>query len=211
MNRFSRVIAVTGLVVLGLVVSLVQPKRAEGVGPNSTQNVNVTNPSLSVNASQSGTWNVGITGTPSVNVGTPTVTIGNPATSPVLVRDLDSPARNPFQVEVCSGTLPYCPGIPDRFNVPVGQEFVVEYVSGKCEGPAGKVSLAFDNAAGSQTGANWLNDLTIADTTGVRFGQVVHIYADPRTQLAFGTYFFGGPGQGRQGCDISLSGYMVTL
>ena len=68
MKRFSRALVATfGFVFLGLVVSLVPQKSAVGVS-NATQNVNVTNPSLNVNASQSGTWNVGISGTPSVNV-----------------------------------------------------------------------------------------------------------------------------------------------
>lgn len=226
MKRFSRVLgAAIGLVFLGLVMSLVPQRSAMGA-KDPAENVNVTNPSLNVNASQNGNWNVGITGTPSVNIGTPTVTlgtgssvgingsvqVGNPATSPVLVRNLDSPARNPFQVEVCSGTSPYCPSIPNSFNVPVGQEFVIEYVSGRCDGPAGKISMAFNTTAGGQLGAgNWLNDLTVADINGIRFGQVTRIYADPRTQLVFGTYFYGGQGQGSQGCDVNLSGYLVTL
>src|SRR6266481_4990943 len=68
MKRFSRALVATfGFVFLGLVISLVPQKSAVGVN-TATQNVNVTNPSLNVNASQSGTWNVGITGTPSVNI-----------------------------------------------------------------------------------------------------------------------------------------------
>jgi len=226
MKRFSRTLyATVGFLTLGFAVSLVPPRSVQGAN-NPTQNVNVTNPSLNVNALQNGTWSVGITGTPNVNVGTPTVMldagstvgisgsvhVGNPATSPVFVRDVDSPARNPFQVELCSGTSPFCNFIPNYFNVPTGHEFVVEYVSGKCEGPAGKVSLAFNSTAGSQLGGGiWLNDLTITDLTGIRFGQVMRIYGDPFTQIVFGANFFGGQGQGRQGCDINVAGYLVTL
>jgi hypothetical protein len=236
MKLFARIILLAlglGGVVVGL--SFFPRRPVAAAPPTPSIPVNITNTPLpvslsgngtisgNVSATQSGTWNVGITGTPSVNVGTPTVTlgtgstvgingsvqVGNPATNPVLVRDLDGPARNPFQVEVCSGTSFYCPSIPNYFNVPVGQEFVIEYVSGKCEGPAGKVSLAFNTTAGGQLGAgSWLNDLTITDTTGIRFGQVTRIYADPRTQIAFGTNFYGGQGQG---CDVNLSGYLVTL
>jgi hypothetical protein len=55
-----------------------------------------------VSATQSGTWNVGITGTPSVNV-------GNSASSPVLVRDVDNPVRSPYtDLASAATTCPYC-------------------------------------------------------------------------------------------------------
>src|SRR5439155_26086314 len=73
------------------------------VGINGTPNVNVAN-TAAVNAQQSGTWEVGITGTPNINVAnmptvafdpaSNTVKVGNDIANPVLVRDIDNPARN---------------------------------------------------------------------------------------------------------------------
>src|SRR5262249_17323381 len=53
--------------------------------------VSVQGSGLTVQAQQSGAWNVGISGTP-------TVTVGNSAQNPLFVRDVDEPGRSPFQI-----------------------------------------------------------------------------------------------------------------
>ena len=72
MKRLARMLfAGLGIVIAGSAISLVPHKPATAGGVTA---VTVTNPSLAV--TQSGPWNVGITGTPSVNIGTPTVNLG---------------------------------------------------------------------------------------------------------------------------------------
>jgi hypothetical protein len=82
-----------------------------------------------VGAQQSGAWNVGINGTPSVNAaitnsslpvsGTvavstlPNVTVGNTSANPVVTRGADNPALQPFQVTGSS--------LEFDFNPPVGK------------------------------------------------------------------------------------------
>jgi hypothetical protein len=67
-----------------------------------------------VQAQQSGSWDVGITGTP-------TFQVGNVANNPVLGRDVDNPARQPFTNVVSDN---------HSFTVPPGKRLVIEYVSG---------------------------------------------------------------------------------
>jgi hypothetical protein len=86
-----------------------------------------------VDARQSGDWNVGITGTPIVN-------IGNTSANPALVRDVSN-AREPFMRSVDLGIIPdntgagaqfpACPNNPNLCSnaVPPGKLMVVEYIS----------------------------------------------------------------------------------
>jgi hypothetical protein len=67
-----------------------------------------------VQAQQSGSWDVGITGTP-------TFQVGNVANNPVPGRDVDNPARQPFTKVVTDS---------NSFAVPSGKRLVIEYVSG---------------------------------------------------------------------------------
>ena len=75
MYRFKKsLIALMGVLTLVVIVTVSMPhigRGASGTGPNAptaqTQNVNVVN-TPTVSAQQNGIWNVGINGTPSVNV-----------------------------------------------------------------------------------------------------------------------------------------------
>jgi hypothetical protein len=72
MKRFARMLfAGLGIAIAGTAMSLVPHKAATAGGMTA---VTVTNVPLPV--TQSGPWNVGITGTPNVNIGTPTVNLG---------------------------------------------------------------------------------------------------------------------------------------
>src|SRR5215813_581864 len=59
--------------------------------PVPTQAQGTTNIAGTVQATQSGSWNVGISGTP-------TFQVGNTGSNPVFVRDVNEPAMHPFQV-----------------------------------------------------------------------------------------------------------------
>jgi len=96
------------------------------ISVGNTPNVNIANAAVPVQ----GTVNVG--NTANVNVAnTPTVAVGNPATSPVLMRDTEQPARSPFQV---GGNSPIDCGPTGIFSVPSGKEAVIEYLSFSGEG-----------------------------------------------------------------------------
>lgn len=91
-------------------------------------NVNVTNtPTVNIGNGS----NVGITGTPNVNV-------ANTVTNPVLVRDVDNPARlEPFRkgfLVMMKGNT----GQSDEYIVPDGKMLVIEYVNGIVKLPKGR-------------------------------------------------------------------------
>jgi len=128
----SYLIATTAIALLAGTITLSLP-RAGNANPSIDENVKVVNTSsspvpvllqgpggLTVQAQQSGSWNVGISGTP-------TVIVGNNAQAPLFVRNVDEPGRNPFQTSenilftTVSGTA--------FFAVPDGKVTVIEHVS----------------------------------------------------------------------------------
>src|SRR5260370_27295705 len=110
-----------------------KPEREAGSAP-----VTVTTTPLpvqgTVGATQSGVWNVGITGG--------AVNVANSESSPVLTRDIDNGARRPLQKSFCvsfGSKTGSCFGVSDVFSVPDGERLVIEQVSGSCEQQQGTV------------------------------------------------------------------------
>lgn len=75
-----------------------------------------------VNATQQGTWNVGL-------VGTPPVRITNGETNPVVIRDANFNAQTPYQASVDLIIGPGQGGENADISVPPGKLFVIEHVS----------------------------------------------------------------------------------
>ncbi len=206
---------------------------------SNTPSVNATitgTPSVSisgtpaVNATIVNTPSVSISGTPSVAVtnfpatsGTVTVgnTVGQPvpvagtgniAAAPVIVRDNDQPARQPFQESVQCNMGPGAGGNICTFptKAPVGKELVIEFVTMQCLPPDNtQVCIELDMA-------------TVAGGVGVthHFGpvqilgsaysnQAVRIYADPNTSIFF--VVSRSSGTGTTVAVATLSGYLVNL
>jgi len=225
MKRFSRaLVASFGFVVLGSVISLVPQKSATGSNTKSPtgghiENVNVVNTPLPV----SGTVNVG---TPTVNLGAGStvgingsVQIGNSATSPVLVRDVDNPARQPFTLS---------------FNIPIRDNDSAAFASLTLETGRRFVILSVSVAGFVKKGTNtnWFASVLMKSSGGVAdvgvsfpvpnvlpgfgggvldlFGatQPVYITPDPGTAIEVGIQRIGITGAG----DIrfTLTGYSVA-
>jgi hypothetical protein len=137
MYEFKRsLIALTGVLILVGIATITRPltgRGASGTGSSAptsqTQNVNVVN-TPTVNAQQSGTWNVGITGTPVVGLDGGNNTVKVDTTNPLPVRDVDNPARQPFQehrtIYIADGT--YSNSV-DFTMVPANKREVIEFVS----------------------------------------------------------------------------------
>ena len=127
------------ITVVAFAVATVTPQPAHGAGSAPVIVVNTSGQPVpvalqgtttvggTVAARQSGDWNVGLTGTPNVNVSNvPTVMIGNPASSPVLVADGGkTPARYSLDLDNTS-TSNYPEVVPE---VPVGKTFIVTYLT----------------------------------------------------------------------------------
>jgi hypothetical protein len=154
----------------------------------------------SVAATQGGAWNVGIAGTPSVNVaslpamqlsGTPTVNVANTASNPVHVT---APAIVPFVTELCIRTGSYgCSGIPSSFTVPQitpggasVSQLVIEYVSGSCDAALTQISSVYlrtPAAPGFDYPYFFVpgNVISGGGVTSNSFAQMTRIYGTPGT------------------------------
>ena len=96
------------------------PVVAQGT-TNVAGSVNVAN-TPTVNAKQSGAWNVAITGTP-------TVEIDNAAGNAITIRDVDRPTAQPFQYEAVVTLDDGQSGQNVNIPIPSGKLFVIENVS----------------------------------------------------------------------------------
>src|SRR5262249_22483081 len=122
-NTPAQPVPVTGSIGVGGTVQAQQ---------SGTWNVSI-NGTPTVQSQQSGTWNVGINGTPTVQAqqngvwtvgitGTPTVQVASSATNPVNVRDVNDSVQPVQLVSDGNGNISY--------KVPAGKRLVVQQVSG---------------------------------------------------------------------------------
>jgi hypothetical protein len=141
------------------------------------------------------------------------VSINNPAASPVLVRDVDDPARHAFQITLCFKSVTWTGGpcaADDHFTVPTGKHFVIEYVSGFCNSGLDSVGrINVSTYVNNVQASHFLNDPTpfhspIYGGLLEDFGQQVRIYADGGRDVSAGVNF---PGESI--CYVTLSGYML--
>jgi hypothetical protein len=134
MNKIKN--ALIAFISLTVVMAVVTAVPTQGQGGNkdvnvvNTPNVNVVN-TPTVQAQQNGAWNVGITGSP-------TVQVGNSSSNPVLVRDVDRPTAQPFQLELDVEMADGFGGQNAGFIIPVGKLLVIEQVSAIGTVPAGQ-------------------------------------------------------------------------
>ena len=143
-----------------------------------------------------------------------------PVTGSVSTRDVDNPARSPFQATVCTTTSfggavsPTCSNQTNIIQSSANRRTVIEYVSGECgiSGDINIVRLVLGTTVGG-TGAQHQLHLQ-RDPIDSRFLDIVQqtrIYADPGTSIGFGGSFGGGAGAGSARCVLTISGYTVAI
>ena len=211
------------LVAAGLNVMPGAPHSAKADGPDR---VFITNTPLPVQgtvaAAQSGPWNVGIAGTPTVNVGNlGNIQLNTSAANPLQVRDVDNPTRQPFNVNEHCGFFnsSFCNlSLLGPNPLPSGKVVVIEDYSGSCKIPGDAIavaafldeSLAFphmltvpvSNTPNPQTGGK-----------SVSFGRTMKLYGLPGShvqgRIEVATPSTTGSGD-TSSCNVSLSGYFVN-
>jgi hypothetical protein len=197
-ERLIAVAVVGALAITGMFMNSRQTK-ADGsapvtiVGPLPLPVTGSTTLSGTVAATQSGLWNVGIT--------------GNTNATPLWVTDRDNPARHPFML---SGRL-----LPGNVNLnlgsaPAGQRYVIEHYTSICfvattdtlfDVEFGIFNVAFDSAVPHMIvpGAGGVPGEWVA-TGNTR------LYGDPN-----GNIFFLVNATGSVDCSVSVTGYSVSL
>jgi hypothetical protein len=212
-KRIFATAIIAGLAVIGSVMNSQQSTVRAAGGPTVTiDQAQLPLPvqgslgvSGTVAATQSGAWNVGITGTPNVKV-------TNPATAPVLFVNVNDPGRIPYQsvaANSCSATPSSCQIA--LTSVPNGHRLVIQHVS-----VFALADLASTTAAVQvplQNGfplisfpATVIPDPRIAGTGDVIVDQSVHAYFDAGQQPAvFVRVSSGGMGT----VEVSITGYLL--
>ena len=138
--------------------------------------------------------------------GTVRATAAVTATGPMLVRDVDNPARQPFQITLI-GLAP-----SNQFTVPSGKRLVIEYVSGRIPAGLGQ-QLETVRLLTAVNDATSLHFFTPIFTGGViesifTVSQQTRIYADPET-LVIVNAEGGGPVLSKM--LLTISGYLVDV
>jgi hypothetical protein len=219
MSRWNKLLTLVSVLALTFVIVNVNAPQGHGAGSAPVTVVNTPLPvtgtttvSGTVNATQSGAWNVGITGTPMVSV-------TNANKSLLLVRDVDNPALQPFVFDLCAPITPAGPCPSNSFTIPSTtatgqpvQRFVVEYVSGGCGLGIGSF---FDHIAVvtsvNGTGGTYQVIPTLAGQESpinvYSFAQQLRGYADAGTDARLDV---STTGAGFPQCTATVSGYLVT-
>jgi hypothetical protein len=185
-----------------------------------------------VAATQSGPWNVGITGTPIVGLapgsavaisGTPTVNIasglnvgitGNSASNPLVVVSADNPAKSAFTIT----TPTQFSNGPSIFTseqiavVPPGQRYVIEHYNVVCEVDNGGTLADVAVLVGPVTGVRddaLPHVLGIGNTSSGWGGNgTTRVYAEPGQTISVGAVANGGS---LSSCFGEVSGYSVPV
>ena len=185
-----------------------------------------------VAATQSGPWNIGITGTPTVGLaagstvgisGTPTVNIasglnvgitGNSQATPLYVVSADNPAKSAFTLTI-SNTPGASSGVftsAQIGTVPPGQRYVIEHYNVLCQVDNGgtladvAVLVGSDHAVRDDAPAH---PLGMGNSSSAWGGNgLTRVYADAGQPISVGAVANGG---NLSSCFGEVSGYSVPI
>jgi hypothetical protein len=133
------------------------------------------------------------------------VTVTNPATKPVPERDIDNPARQPFQYTLSpsSGTSSSATA---SYKVPAGKHLVIEYYSAQLtQYPSGGYAYMYLTTTAHGNTAYYKVIPPSASTAPLN--QLTRIYADPGSTVAAQVVQSSGSSSGG---SLILSGYFVN-
>jgi hypothetical protein len=135
--------------------------------------------------------------------------------APVFVRDVDAPANQPLQLELCfppSSDNCETEGVGNRFNVPettstgqTVQRLVIEYASGTCFGGLEFFEVQLLTTVGGEPLVRHHLVPVIGLDGWTNIAQTTRIYADPGTEVRI-----SGTTNGLGACAFALSGHLVV-
>ena len=198
-NHWLLIGSVIALAAIGTVMnrgSNVTALKASDAGPTITIGAPIPLPTTSA---QSGQWNVGITGTP-------TVTVGNSASNPLPTRAVDNPDLHPMLLTQSGSQSGFAFTIPNTGNL------VVEQVMMRCLEPSAAFALTdfeLDVSVGNLPGSFFFAPSVLSlpgSVTEMIVNQTTHIYASGGTTVILET---ASPAPAGTHCDASVSGHLV--
>lgn len=194
-------LATLGLVVLLVSLALSAPRTGLASPPPGDKDVRVVNTTsepvpvavqgtatVSGSVTVAGISSVNVTNSPSVTVtNTPSVSVANVAGNPVLVRNVDRGAGQPFSMPVVAvipaGTTA---SSPIEFTVPAGKCLVIETVSLRVEATPGQEVLGAIAFRSGGIYTDFFIPLSVTTLTGISFHQAtqpIKVYADASTPV----------------------------
>ena len=240
MYEFKRsALALVGVLILVGIATISKPHNSRGASGTSsgaptsqTQNVNVVN-TPSVNAQQTGTWNVGISGTPVVGLDASNNTVKFDAvnntvkidpTNPLPVRDVDSPARQPFQADATGSFLNggVSTGDVHITTVPAGKLLIIEHMSALGTMIVGQkmTSVAIYTTLQKFNNGNGVPHFLAISLQGnnpvynedfFAASQDTRLYADPGTEVTGFALRDSTTGLNANAVRFTISGYFVDV
>ncbi len=236
MKKFRNLlISVLGLGLLAATSSMVGSRTEGAQGPPGGLNVNVLNTPLpvtgslgvsgTVQAQQSGAWSVNVLNSPlpvtgslglsgtvqAQQSGAWSVGINNAKTSPVPIRDVENPARQPFAFDSFCALVPGSDVCVVLFSIPAGKRLVIESITVEVSGPTGQKGRAdiFTTVAGTSHGFR-LSLAPVGTFSGQDIMDGTHplrLYADPTSTVSLRGFRNSTSGDGA--FAGSVSGYLV--
>ena len=189
MNRAVRLATCLGAVLPTL--SLASPNPPVTINPPITFNTNVTNTAANP---------VPVTGNVTVS-GSPNVQVVNPASSPVLGKDVDNPARNAWIHSFTTGASGDA-----SYIVPSNKILTIEFLSVICFVTAKpQPDPAFPIAISVSNGGEFIVPVAFSNTFGTdnyTSAPMVRIYAGPSTTVSVSS--------GSIPCTTTASGNLIT-
>lgn len=176
------------------------------------QNVNVVNTTSNPVPTQA-VGTTAVSGNVSV-VNQPTVKIGNTVAAPVAVRDVDNPARHPFQFFATFAKTGGNLIVDNQIAVPSGKRLVIETVTLQAFVPAGQKLLAQLNMVGGGTFAQ--HNIVLTPQGGFDFDlldyfaatETVRLYADSGSAVPLHVTRSSSDGN-LWGGSYTVSGYLI--
>ena len=198
-NRWLLIGSVIALAAIGTVVnhgSNVIALKANNAAPSVTIGAPIPLPTTST---QSGQWNVGI-------MGTPTVTVGNSDSNPLPTRAVDNPDLHPMLLAQSGSQSGFAFMISSTGNL------VIEQVMMRCLEPSAAFALTdfeLDVSVGNLPGSFFFAPAALSlpgSVTEMIVNQTTHIYASGGTNVILET---ASPAPAGTHCDASVSGHLV--
>ena len=158
-----------------------------------------------------GTPNVNLTSGATVGIASSANTVKIDSSNPVLIRDIDNPARQPF-----SDTLVFGENSSAVLTVPDGKRLVIEYITAECFVDPGRTIVIFANAhLGSFTTSHIIPMTShgpdnFGASENLTVSQPVKFYADQFVEFrARKNEIIAGPVSPQ--VYLTVSGYLVNI
>jgi hypothetical protein len=144
-----------------------------------------------------------------------TVTVTNTSATPLFVEDVDNPARQPFAVRLCNGTVGGCGNIPHFITIPSSGRTTIEQVSGQCNSDSlSSVVVVLQGTVAGIPGVRTVLPQAPSAALGspglIIPATLVRMYPDPGTSLSF-SFSVGSAQSGSHGtlCHAWIMGYTI--